>query len=226
MKSLNLSGRSFLFILFISGLTFCVIHSISLSAKELNAVKTVTAKAGLNVRATPDSGGSKLGLIPFGESVEITETQSGETAIAGKTGHWVKVKWKNINGWAFDAFLGDAASSPLLEHFKAIEIQIKGGCDCTFGKEAGSDRFCGECGSSAVSTEPINKPAVTRGNFIIFEYRHWECTNESYEDDIEGTCVESETKYYECSIDGKKILAVKKGETLETDVKCKLTKTE
>jgi len=196
------------------------------SAKDALQKKTALTKSGLNLRDKADSAGKKLGLIPFGEAVDITETQTGEVTVSGKKGHWVKVKWKNLEGWAFDAFLGNEESSPLLDHFKSIEIQVTGGCDCMFHKDSGEDKFHGDCGSSGASAEPVDKSAVVSGNAIMFEYTYWECTKETYEDGDEGSCVESETKEFECTVDGNKILSTKKGKKLDTEVKCKLVKTK
>lgn len=229
MKSAFRSGLSCSILLMLSVLilSIFIFNTGSLSAKDAALKKTVNTQSGLNVRDKPDSGGKKLGLVPFGETVEILETQNNEVTVAGKTGHWVKVKWKNINGWAFDAFLGEAATSPLLEHFKGIAVHITGGADCQFTKNAGEDRMRGDCGSSEITTEPVDKAAQIKGDSITFEYTYQECTNmETTEEYPEGNCTSSEKRLYECKINGKKILSTKSGETLETDVSCTLLKTE
>lgn len=197
-----------------------LIITVSLQAKDPLPAKIVTAKAGLNVRETPDASGKKLGLVPFGETVEIYETKGEEVTIAGKSGHWVRIKWKKLNGWAFDAFLGDPGSSSLLEHFKSIAIQITGGCDCSFKKDSGDANVYGECGNGEETVEPTTKVAWVKGDSVMFEY-----TDSVYTEDESGEG-SSTVSYYECAIDGKKILATKKGETLETEVKCTLIKTE
>ncbi len=84
-------------ILLISGLTLFPAEDSNLSARESYQKKIVTTKAGLNLRETADTAGKKKGVIPFGETVEITEINPAEVTIAGKTGRWVKVKWKKMD---------------------------------------------------------------------------------------------------------------------------------
>lgn len=216
--------RNIILILTVSVTALFLLSSSTLTAKEAYQKKTVTTKSGLNLRETADSAGKKKGVIPFGETVEITETNPAEVTIAGKSGHWVKVKWKKMEGWAFDAFLGEP-SSPLLEHFKAIAVSIQGGCDCSFTKAAGADKMSGDCGNGEATALPVDRPAFVKENMVIFEYEYWECSNWD-DDEYEPSCTESQTIYYECAIDGKKILATKKGKTLTTDVVCKVTGTK
>lgn len=217
--------RSILIITCITGLVLLLMNSSALSAKEAYQKKTVTTKSGLNLRETADASGKKKGVIPFGETVEITETNPAEVTIAGNKGRWVKVKWKNLEGWAFDAFLGEPAS-PLLEHFIAIAVRVQGGCDCSFSKSAGKDKMSGECGNGQETDNASDKPAIARGDSVVFEYYNLYYTQNENEDPEAEYNSEHTYTYYECSIDGKKILATKEGETLTTDVKCKVTGTK
>jgi len=204
--------KHIIIILFATG-SLIMLNTGTLSAKETFQKKTVSTKSGLNVRKTADAAGQKIGLIPFGETVEVTEMNSAEVTVAGKTGHWVKVKWKNLNGWGFDAFLGNTETSPLYEHFKKIALEVRIKCEngCTVRKDAESDTLNGECGNSEITAEPVNKPAWVSGNTVVFEY-----TETEYSENEQST-----TRIYECSIDGKKILATKEGETLTIEVICR-----
>lgn len=218
--------RSILIVLCITGLAIFLLNNSTLSAKDAYQKKTVTTKSGLNLRETADAAGKKKGVIPFGETVEITETNPAEVTIAGKTGRWVKVKWKKLDGWAFDAFLGEP-SSPLLQHFIDIAVRTdQECCDCSFTKDAGDDKMSGECGNGQETVNAEDKPAFVRGDSVIFGYYNLYYTyNENEEPEGEYNSEHTYT-YYECAIDGKKILAAKKGETLTTSIECKVTRTE
>ena len=212
--------------LFISASVLLFLNSGILFAGEGYAMKIVTTSSGLNLRTSPDAKSAVRGVIKQGETVEVTETTDEEVTIAGKKGRWVKVKWRNLSGWAFDAFLADVPDSPLLDRFVAIGIEITGGSDCMFTKSAGRDRMAGECGCSESSAEPVDKPARVKGNMVIFDYTFYECTEWDEDDEYEPSCTGSQTIYYECAIDGAKILATKAGKTLKTDVSCIKIKTE
>lgn len=131
--------------------------------------------------------------MPFGETVEITETSPGEVTISGKTGHWVKIKWKKVSGWAFDAFLAEA-DSPMLDHFEAIAIEVNAPeIKCDIYKKAGEDKMQGSGGAEEIEVYVTDKQPWISGNSVVFEY--WKKIN-------------------------------KEGETLTTEIKCKLVKTE
>lgn len=218
--------RNIILLLAVSVTALFLLSSSTLTAKEAYQKKTVTTKSGLNIRETADASGKKKGVIPFGETVEITETTPADVTIAGKTGRWVKVKWKKMDGWAFDAFLGEPAS-PLLEHFIDIAVTTDPGCcDCSFKKDAGDEKMYGECGNGQETVTTQDKPAYVRGDSVIFEYYNLYYTyNENEEPEGEYNSEHTYT-YYECAIDGKKILATKKGETLTTGIQCKVTGTK
>jgi hypothetical protein len=63
------------------------------------------AKAGLVLRETPDTSGKKIGLIPLDDEVTLLEEKGEPVTIAGKTGKWSKVTWKDKTGWVFGGFL-------------------------------------------------------------------------------------------------------------------------
>ena len=212
--------RNIILILTVSVTALFLLSSSTLTAKEAYQKKTVTTKSGLNLRETADSAGKKKGVIPFGETVEITETNPAEVTIAGKTGHWVKVKWKNLDGWAFDAFLGEAGSSSLLDHFKAIAIEMQGDNGCSFTKTAGWIFITCYCNDSEQSIE-----AYVRDESVIFEHTASKCTSWKGNAKDDESCTAAQTTYYECVIESRKILATKAGETLKTDVACKVMKT-
>ncbi len=73
--------------------------------------RKIISKGGLRMRDAPDISGTKIGVIPRGEIVELLE-ESGETiTISGATGKWSRVKWKNKTGWVFGGFLSTDVKS-------------------------------------------------------------------------------------------------------------------
>ena len=63
------------------------------------------AEPNLVVRDSPDVSGNKLGNVPYGGKVNVIERVGGKESIGGRSGYWVKIQWKNGDGYAFDAFL-------------------------------------------------------------------------------------------------------------------------
>lgn len=63
------------------------------------------AQPNLVVRASPDVSASKLGNVPYGGKVDVIGQVGGMESIGGRSGHWVKIHWKNGKGYVFDAFL-------------------------------------------------------------------------------------------------------------------------
>lgn len=65
----------------------------------------VIAFSGLKLRAEPNTSGKVLKIIPFGQSVEMLETEIKRQSIEWLSGHWVKVRFEGKTGYVFDAFL-------------------------------------------------------------------------------------------------------------------------
>ncbi len=75
-----------------------------------DTVRWITADVGLNMRASPDLNAKKIGLIPYGEKVQLIEETGDAITISGATGKWSKVEWKDKTGWVFGGFLiGESA---------------------------------------------------------------------------------------------------------------------
>ncbi len=49
--------------------------------------------------------------MPYGGKVNVIGRVGGKESIGGRNGYWVKIEWKNGNGYVFDAFLDTASSS-------------------------------------------------------------------------------------------------------------------
>jgi len=86
------------------------------------------AKAGLVMRETPDTAGKKITLIPLDEEVTLLEEKNDTVTIAGKTGKWSKITWKDKTGWVFGGFLKkdeDYATMPvvpILDRIKGMQF--------------------------------------------------------------------------------------------------------
>lgn len=72
----------------------------------------VTAKSGLLVRADSNTNASKLGLVPLGKKVEVLEQSDKTMTIDGKTGHWTRIRYNEIEGWSFGGFLSATPPGP------------------------------------------------------------------------------------------------------------------
>lgn len=65
----------------------------------------ITAGPGLRMRNSPSLQGKKLLVIPYGSMVELLEERGALLTIAGESGYWTKVRWRDIEGWVFGGFL-------------------------------------------------------------------------------------------------------------------------
>lgn len=187
--------------------------------------KTVLPKAGLNMRAAPDQKSKKVCLIPHGESVEVLETKGAEVTVAGKTGHWVRVKWKRHTGWVFDAFLGTGGGGRLLERFNEIAIRINKNIhiEVYVYKKAGDDRMSGDGGAGGEEQRVTGDPVRVEGNAVVFWFQKIVCPD--YVETEMGRKSEAEARpctktFYKCRIDGKKILSAREGKELVADAEC------
>lgn len=98
-------------------ITFILVIAIMFQMKAIGSYKagdklTVLAKSGLTLRNNANSNGKKKTLIPFGAIVTVQAEGLKATAhqveeFKGYTikGHWVKVKYGEDEGWAFDGYL-------------------------------------------------------------------------------------------------------------------------
>ena len=74
------------------------------TSKTLN-MYLVTATPHLNIRDTPNTYGNIVGNIAYGKRVNVINSRSKIVNIAGKNGHWVRVKHNGVSGYVFDAYL-------------------------------------------------------------------------------------------------------------------------
>ncbi|MEZ4918077.1 MAG: SH3 domain-containing protein [Saprospiraceae bacterium] len=75
---------------------------------------------GLRLRSTQQLSSTVLATMPLGAEVEIVEVfgqEENQETIEGFDGHWVKVKYKDMVGFAFDGFLS-ALPFPKMEQLK------------------------------------------------------------------------------------------------------------
>jgi Bacterial SH3 domain len=103
---------------------------------------TVISTTGLNLRAKPNTSSKVITKIPFGDKVEIMEKifygidtigsykdyefDSGKEFQIPIIGNWVKVKYKNFEGFLFSAYLYNSRfASNLIDEIKQSEINKK-----------------------------------------------------------------------------------------------------
>lgn len=93
-------------------LTFTLI-AVALNSEELTEnIRFVTADVGLRMRIGPELNQRKLGTIPFNAMVKLIEEHGEVKTIAGATGRWSKVEWKEQVGWVFGGFLAKEFAIP------------------------------------------------------------------------------------------------------------------
>jgi len=71
----------------------------------------VTASPSLKVRMAPRKSGKRIGLIPKGEKIQVLAVATGKQSVAGKSGYWVEIEYKQQKAYVFDAFLRSVNSS-------------------------------------------------------------------------------------------------------------------
>lgn len=99
-----------------------IIIANSLFSQDINNTLYVNAVKGLNLRMEPKPNGKILAIIPNGEKVLVVEVKNKKVTINNISGSWVKIKWKNLNGWVFNGFLTTTEndSSSLIQHIKDV----------------------------------------------------------------------------------------------------------
>ncbi|MEL7423689.1 MAG: SH3 domain-containing protein [Bacteroidota bacterium] len=107
------------------------VASLSKANTNESSIAYNWAKSGLNIRETPWQTAKVIGAIPFGEAVEILEVTAEYTSIEVRglfskefskdgnsyyvDGSWVKVKYEEIVGYAFDGYLSEFPPMRIIE---------------------------------------------------------------------------------------------------------------
>jgi hypothetical protein len=65
----------------------------------------IIAKSGLSLRDSPNIDGVKQASIPFEYEVEIVDMNGPISTIDNITGHWLKVKYNQYEGWVFGGYV-------------------------------------------------------------------------------------------------------------------------
>jgi hypothetical protein len=90
-------------------ITFISITSLLLFLNIFNNVyaeeKFINAPSGLTLRETPDLKGKKIIIIPFNEKVNVIASDNRQVIVDNIKDIWVKVNWKNNEGWVFNGYL-------------------------------------------------------------------------------------------------------------------------
>ena len=127
-------------------LLFPFLLSVVFAQSYDSTFTTVISLDGLNIRSTPSLKGWKLGAAPFGAELEILDQGNGEWETLGirnyyipgesevletpVTGTWVKVKYKEIVGYTFSAFLYRPWEKRDLKGVNQDYVLLYPGADC------------------------------------------------------------------------------------------------
>lgn len=66
---------------------------------------SIISQEGLNLRDQPMINSGKIVLMPYDSEVIILDEEKAKDTIDNIKGNWIKVKYNNVEGWAFDAYL-------------------------------------------------------------------------------------------------------------------------
>lgn len=98
--------KRFLILIMIMSVSGFVFYCGGKKQREVKTPRWGTAKSGLRLRDKPTTTGSKvIGLIPYGERVDLLEEVGENIPIQGANGKWAKVQWAKKTGYAFGGFL-------------------------------------------------------------------------------------------------------------------------
>ncbi len=85
--------------------------------------KFVISFLGLRLRENPTLNGNIISFLPYGTEVEVIDESKDIFTINYLRGKWVKIKWKNYNGYVFDGYLYDKKN--FTEYDKVLKFVIK-----------------------------------------------------------------------------------------------------
>ncbi|MBC6993350.1 SH3 domain-containing protein [Neolewinella lacunae] len=107
-RLISINGAS-LFKVILVTLLHVVLGTGAILAQDIESDQfyTVVAKSGLNVRAEKSLESKKVGGLPFQAEVEVIPGAGNEEEISidGRPGKWVKVRYRNIQGYVFSGYL-------------------------------------------------------------------------------------------------------------------------
>lgn len=126
-----------------------------------DSIPIVTAMSGLSVRSYPSLKGKRIGKIPYLNTVEIIKKTIKPLSIKdeGKviSGFWVKVKYKNRQGYVFDGFIENKSAyfaRMNMQQFKVDNVVVSN----TFLKKDKARRIV----SNKIGKDPFLIPNETK----------------------------------------------------------------
>lgn len=85
----------------------------TVDANIIEVKMKIIAKQGLNLRSYPHINSDKVELMPYASEVIIISDEKVRDTIDKEKGNWVKIKYNDKEGWAFDAYInGDVEEQP------------------------------------------------------------------------------------------------------------------
>lgn len=115
-------------------ITFTLIF-LSLSAYLYSDTSygVITSKKGLNIRNEANRNAKILGLVPYGNFVIIISDTHKKEIIDNEQGSWYKIRWNDIEGYAFSAFIKESKVNVSIINKKPIfkSKYYSGGIDCS-----------------------------------------------------------------------------------------------
>lgn len=126
---------------------------------------TVSEKEGLKIREKADKSSKQTGFIPFQEKVTIIDENGPAETLYGIKSSWMKIKYKNITGWAFGGFIDKGGKWEKSEFDEVVGLRRR---DLNF-------EYLGKIFSKGVncdgrSTHPLGELTLSSGNKAVFTW--------------------------------------------------------
>jgi len=85
----------------------CLMALLSITLAAQDNIQYVAAKAGLNIRETPDINAKVLDKIPYAAKISLPDTtqEAKKIVTEGMTGYWKKITYNNKTGYIIDSYL-------------------------------------------------------------------------------------------------------------------------
>lgn len=97
-------------------------------------MRRVSAGGGLNVRSLPTQKSPSITIVPEGAFVHIEELKGPAETIGTKSGTWARVRFGQVVGWAFGAFLEPVETfvyEPSGKASTVLDKRLHESLDCT-----------------------------------------------------------------------------------------------
>lgn len=94
----------------------------------------ITAESGLRLRVDQSLESKTIGLIPLDEEIKVCRENAKKEIINGLTGEWVKVFWRDREGYVFDRYIEKIKKNTAINLFSSQMDLVNDWKDTYFSK--------------------------------------------------------------------------------------------